>query len=280
MRGPEVRSAFATEPGNPDRPNEDWALVSPGLAVVLDGATARTDTGCVHGVQWFAHQLGGAIVASAATRANSLAGCLATAIDRVARLHPQCNLTHPGTPSAAVGVIRIVGDRLEYLVLGDVFVCLASKTGDIQIITDDRVSATARRARAEAGNFAIGSDEQAEALVRMKKAELAARNRPGGYWVAANDPTAAEHAIMGSVPRDGVEDVAVLTDGAARVIDPFRLMDWAGVFNVLRNQGPAELIRRVRGVESSDPDGHKWPRNKRSDDATILHLSSINEAPH
>lgn len=274
-----MRSAFATEPGNPDQPNEDWALVSPGLAVVLDGATARTDTGCVHGVAWFAHQLGGAIVASAATRANSLAGCLATAIDRVARLHPQCNLTHPGTPSAAVGVIRLVGDQLEYLVLGDISVCLANSSGHIQVVTDDRVSATARRAREEAGTFAIGSTEQAEALVRMKKAELAARNKPGGYWVAANDPTAAEHAITGSVRRDDIADLAVLTDGATRIVDPFKLMDWAGVFRVLREQGPAELIRRVRGAESSDPDGQKWARNKRSDDATILHLSSINEAP-
>lgn len=275
-----MRATFATEAGNPHKPNEDWALVSPGLAVVLDGATARTDTGCVHGVAWFAHQLGAAVVANAAVRAANLAGCLASAIDRVARLHPQCDLAHPGTPSAAVGMVRIAGDDLEYLVLSDIYVCLAGRTGKQQVITDGRVSETARQARAAAGQFPIGSAEQAEALQSMKQGELAARNKPGGYWVAANDPAAAEYAITGSVPLCDIEDVAVATDGATRIVDPFGLMDWAGVFEVLRTQGPASLIRRVRGAEDSDPDGRKWPRNKRSDDATILHLSSFGETSH
>ncbi|BAL87255.1 hypothetical protein AMIS_20350 [Actinoplanes missouriensis 431] len=266
---------LATEPGNPDKPNEDWALVSPGLAVVLDGATARTDTGCVHGVAWFAHQLGAAIVANAAVRAANLAGCLASAIDRVASLHPQCDLNHPGTPSAAVGIIRIHGNELEYLVLSDISICLATREGGRQVITDSRVSATARRVRTELANLAIGSDEQAEALLRMKRAELAARNRPGGYWVAANDPTAAEHAITGAVPLRTIEDLVVLTDGAARIVDPFGLMNWNEFVESLRDQGPTELLRRVREAEAKDPDGQRWPRNKRSDDATILHLSDI-----
>jgi hypothetical protein len=280
MRVPEVRAAFATEAGNPDKLNEDWALVSPGLAVVLDGATARTETGCVHGVAWFAHQLGGAIIAAAALRATNLAGCLATAIDRVASLHPQCDLTNPGTPSAAVGIVRIVGDSLQYLVLSDIFVCLALHSGEQRVITDHRVSETAKAARATAAQLPIGSPEQVDALRQMKRAELAARNKPGGYWVAANDPAAAEEAITGSVPLHDITDLAVMTDGAARIIEPFGLMDWPGVFEVLRSQGPASLIRRVRGVELGDPDGKKWPRNKRSDDATILHLSSFDETSH
>ena len=270
-----MRATFATEPGNIDRPNEDWALVSPGIAVVLDGATARTDTGCVHGVAWFAQQLGAAVIANAAVPASNLAGCLATAIDRVARLHPQCDLTHPGTPSAAVGIVRTAGDELEYLVLSDITICLATLNGGRHIITDGRVSATARRARTEAQNLPIGSPEQADALLRMKQAELAARNRPGGYWVAANDPAAAEHAVTGSAPLRTVEDVAVLTDGAARIVNPFGLIGWDEFVQVLRESGPDDLIRQVRAAENDDPDGVKWPRNKRSDDATILHLSRI-----
>ncbi|MGX6604850.1 hypothetical protein ACWKSP_22380 [Micromonosporaceae bacterium Da 78-11] len=275
-----MRAAFATEAGNPDKLNEDWALVSPGLAVVLDGATARTETGCIHGVAWFAHQLGGAIIAAAALRATNLAGCLGTAIDRVASLHPQCDLANPGTPSAAVGIVRIVGDNLQYLVLSDIFVCLAMQGGEQRIITDHRVSETAKAARATAAGLPIGSPEKTEALREMKRAELAARNKPGGYWVAANDPAAAEHAITGSVPLRDIEDVAVMTDGATRIVDPFGLMEWSGFLRLLREQGPASLIRRVRGAEVSDPDGQRWPRNKRSDDATILHLTSLNETSH
>lgn len=47
-----MRVATATDPGHPLRPNEAWVAAAQGLIVVLDGATARTDTGCVHGVAW------------------------------------------------------------------------------------------------------------------------------------------------------------------------------------------------------------------------------------
>jgi hypothetical protein len=45
-----MRVATATDPGNPSSPKEDWVSAAQGLIVVLDGATVRTDTGCVHGV--------------------------------------------------------------------------------------------------------------------------------------------------------------------------------------------------------------------------------------
>jgi hypothetical protein len=40
--------AAATAPGASDKPNEDWAAVSPGAAVVLDGVTVfdEAKTGC------------------------------------------------------------------------------------------------------------------------------------------------------------------------------------------------------------------------------------------
>ena len=40
---------------------------------------------------------------------------------------------------------------------------------------------------------------------------------------------------------------------------------------VLRDQGPAGLIRQVRAAEASDPDGARWPRSKARDDATALY---------
>jgi hypothetical protein len=272
-----MRASFATDPGSPGRPNEDWALVSSDLAVVLDGATARTDTGCVHGVAWYAHQLGAAIVANTAIRASNLASGVAYAIDQVARLHPQCDLNHPGTPSAAVGVARATGAYLEYLVLGDVTVAVETAAG-MTVVTDDRVSRTAQPERAEAERLPIGSPEKAAALLAMKHGELAVRNRAGGYWVAANDPAAIEHAYTGHISLDQVQGVAVLTDGATRAIT-FRLIDWTGVLALLAESGPGELIRRIRAAEAHDPAGITWPRNKRSDDATVVYLNGINPQP-
>lgn len=93
--------------------------------------------------------------------------------------------------------------------------------------------------------------------------------------MATSDPTAAEHALTGDIPLSEVRQVAALSDGAARAVEPFGLYDWRGALDVLRESGPDELIRRVRTAEASDPEATRWPRNKISDDATAAYVTAL-----
>lgn len=267
-----MRVSTASEAGNLNAPNEDWAVATEGLIVVLDGATARTGTGCVHGVAWYAAKLGSAISGLAVDRQVKLGDALTYGIRFTADQHRECDLSHPGTPSAATGIIRLNDTALEYLVLGDVTILVETSDG-IRVITDDRVDHTAKEERAEADRYPFGSAEKQAALLRMKHAELAARNQPDGYWVAAADPSVATHAITGSFPLDNVRRVAVLTDGAARMVALFGLLDWAAVLDLLDESRPTELVRRVRAIEAADPSCMRWARNKTSDDATAVYAS-------
>lgn len=265
-----MRVVVATEPGSLSKANEDWALTTPSIIAVMDGATARTETGCEHGVAWYAAQLGAAVVARASDQDAPLTAALARAIADVASLHPDCDLNHPGTPSAAVGLVRFTTDAIEYLVLGDVTVA-AEVDGKVHAVSDDRVSRTAAAERAEADRYPIGSRQKVAAMVAMKHVELAAKNAPGGYWVAETDPAAAEHALVGEFARNAVSRLAVLTDGAARAVT-LRLMTTADVLDLLDKEGPAAVIEQVRAAERADPTGVRWPRNKCSDDATIAYV--------
>jgi Protein phosphatase 2C len=264
-----MRYAMASEPGSPASDNEDWLYANHGLIVVLDGATARTDTGCIHGVSWYASHLGQGLARLGLDRDLKLGQVLTNAIALTANEHRECDLRHPGTPSATVAMLRQSGSSLDYLVLGDTTVIVETVT-ETQVLTDDRMDATAQTERAEADRYPIGSPEKRSALVRMKHAELAVRNQPGGYRVAAADPMVATHAITGEFALREVRRLAVLTDGAARVVSMFDLLDWSGVLDVLAEMGPTNVIRRVRAHEAADPNGTKWPRNKASDDATIV----------
>jgi hypothetical protein len=261
----------ASDPAKPDAENEDWFSASSRLVVVLDGATARTDTGCVHGVSWYAAHLGAAISALAGNTERALPDALSLAIEVVANEHPHCDLKSAGTPSAAVAILRPYRESVEYLALGDISIVF--DCGDnLEVITDDRVEGTARTERAEADKYPIGSQQKNDAMVRMKHAELAARNKPGGFWVAAADPTVAREALTGSIPLRNLRRCAVLTDGAARLVRMFSLMTWPGLLDLLAESGPAEALSRVRAIEAEDPDGLRWPRNKRSDDATAVFI--------
>jgi len=132
-------------------------------------------------------------------------------------------------------------------------------------VTDDRLASVLRTIGAE---VPAAADPEAAQLAVVR--ELAAwRNQPGGFWIAGTDPAAASEAVTGTLPLAGLRGVALLSDGAARIVDRYALLTWPQALAALRDEGPAALIARTRAAEDSDPAARRWPRAKRSDDATI-----------
>jgi hypothetical protein len=189
-----------------------------------------------------------------------------------------CDLSHPGTPSAAVGIVQARRGVLHYLVLGDVTLVI-DHPGRLRVVRDNRVAESAVAERAAADALPSGSVAKDQALVAMKHAELKARNVPGGFWVAASGPGIVANALTGTRPLRVYRRVALLSDGAARAVELMELYDWPGVLQMLKTQGAEELIRGMRAVEDSDPRGTRWPRNKLHDDATAVLVEYLAKRP-
>jgi hypothetical protein len=225
---------MATDPGTPGWPNEDYACVGPGAAVLLDGCTTTprgTDTGCVHGVAWYARTLGTDLLAAITAEPRvPLASALEAAIGQVRDRHAgSCDLSLRATPAATVTAVRAGPEGLSYLALSDSSV--AADFGDgrpPQVITD--------------------------------------RHR-----AAAADPGAAGAATTGTLPYAGLRGVVLLSDGATRISDLYHQLSWPAIIDVIREHGPAALIRQVRAAEDADPDCERWPRHKARDDATVVY---------
>lgn len=227
----QLRVVLATEPGTPGQPNEDFAAVAPGAAVLLDGVTNRSpDIGCRHGVAWYARALGGTLLtAITASPAMPLADALADAIAEVRRQHGGgCNLASPATPAATVVAARAQPEGISYLVLSD-----------SSIVAD------------------YGDGREPLAITDI--------HRP-----AAADPAVAATASTGTIDTAGLRGLALLSDGATRITDRFGLLGWPELLGVLRDDGPGALIARVRAAEAADTDRTRWPRGKVSDDATAI----------
>jgi len=264
-----MRSSFATSPGG-TRPNEDWCAATPTVAVVLDGlSTAGIGTGCEHGVPWFVQRLAGRLLSASGDPAVSLRDALAEAIVQVAGLHRACDLSHGGTPSATVAILREQPDCFDYLVLADAAVVLDTPTG-IREITDLRVESVAREELAETRRHAVGTAEHRASIEALISAQRKLRNTPDGYWIAAADPAAASYATVGTISGDEFLRGAVVSDGASRLVAPFALASWTEALDLMATEGPASLIDRVRAAEASDPRGERWARFKGSDDATAV----------
>ena len=268
-----MQVAFATRPASAANPNEDFVGATPQTIVVLDGASVPPgmETGCQHGTPWYVTQLGAAMLHRSLTRRDqALTDMLAEAIEEVSTLHADlCDLDHPGTPSAAVALLRERPDIVEHLVLADCTIVLDLYSG-IEAISDDRIDHVTPAERAALRQYSTSSSPRyAEPLSRLVSAQRERRNRSGGFWVASNDPNAAHQAIIGSTPREQLRRAAVMTDGAACLVDRFHLATWSEFLSVLERQGPSALIDRVRDAEVSDPEGKRWRRSKQHDDATI-----------
>ncbi|WP_308287182.1 protein phosphatase 2C domain-containing protein [Actinomadura parmotrematis] len=241
--------SYASEP-TPGRPNEDHVVAGPGWVAVLDGATARPGvaTGCVHDPGWLVRRLGGALAARLAPEDGTpLPDVLAGAIEDVGARHGGgCDLGNPDSPSATVALLRRAGgDRgVDWLVLADSPVLVDD--GTVRVVKDDRVDRL---------------PSYTDRAVRD------ARNSPGGFWVASTRPEAAYEALTGRAT--GVRRAAVLSDGAARLVERFGLADWTGLLDLLDGEGPRELIRRTRAAEAAAGAGTAR-RGKLHDDATAV----------
>ena len=106
---------------------------------------------------WYTHSLADALAKHARlTPAKALAAAIT---DTAAQHRHTCDLTHPGTPSAAVGIVQARRKTLRYLLLGDVTLVLDLGHG-IRVLTDNRVHATASAERQAADNLPSGSPKK------------------------------------------------------------------------------------------------------------------------
>ena len=60
----------------------------------------------------------------------------------------------------------------------------------------------------------------------------------------------------------------LLSDGVSCLVELYAVVDWPELLGIMQQHGPTHVISRVREVEDADPTGTRWPRYKRSDDAT------------
>ncbi|MEU9371646.1 integrase [Streptomyces avermitilis] len=262
-----MRVAITSAAARTDHPNEDFTGAVPTAVVLIDGAgISGTESICKHGVAWYASRLGSSLLnLLTLVRDRSLSALLGDAIEQVTDEHRNtCDVADPISPSATVAILRLSDGFIEHLVLGDSVLVLDKANGGPLVISDPR-EVIISKSYQSALEAAEGSDEYHRILRDLR----ANRNQPGGFWVAKDDPRAADEAITGRSPISELTSAVLLSNGASRIVDRFGLTDWSGVIALLESSGPAEIIHRVRQAETR--------HLAVADDATIAHCTDLGE---
>lgn len=265
---------IASEPRPGKRRNEDLAMFVDDLACVLDGASLPRVSPCGHDSAWYVRVLAKYLVAAYAEEPRGdLTELLREAIRRSAGEHAvDCERPDETMRAAStVALTRRSARRLDYLVLCDSALLIDEKGGP-RVVSGERIAGLPLRAGTRIRQLLArggGYGQEYTALLHQQVRELDAhRNVEGGYWVAADDPAAADEAITGST---GLADVALVTDGVTRGVTALDLYSgWDGLLRDLREAGPEEVIAGVRRAERGDPEGYRWPRGTPFDDASAL----------
>lgn len=250
----EAKHATATGSG---AANQDLAETGADWALVLDGASppAGVEVGCSHGVAWIVGRLGAHLRDGLDGQGGTLTEILREAVRATSADHgPDCDTAHPRSPGATVALARLVGDDLEWLVLGDAAILFEDTTGRVAVETDTRLDELPE------------PPDTAEGLQAFI-AEY--RNRPGGAWFAGAVPEAADHAFTGRLPIAELRRILLCTNGVTRLTARYDYRDADLMTLATTNRGPAALIDAVRGAELTDPDPARWS-GKRHDDATAV----------
>src|SRR3954451_15188985 len=138
VRVAQVKVTMASIPGHMPHPNEDFVGAVPGAVVLLDGAGIRgTEHICHHGVEWYSHTLGSALLSRLARQSpDSPTAALADAIDEVANSHrTTCDIANPSSPQATVAIVQFAGATASFLVLADTFLILEPFDGSPEVVT-------------------------------------------------------------------------------------------------------------------------------------------------
>jgi hypothetical protein len=116
-----------------------------------------------------------------------------------------------------------------------------------------------------------GEVTRAAVLPHLRASRNKANTRAGG-WLFSPDPHAADHAGSQRVAAPPGTLVLLATDGFLALASDYGAYDAQGLVEAARDKGLGTLGRRIRAVEEEDADGRRFPRLKKSDDATAVLL--------
>lgn len=259
--------------GNAAIANDDRAGAGDALAWVIDGATDLGRPGLLGGrggAAWIAMEANAAL---AAAGDGSIAAITRAMMARIARRFEAQRRREPVSrwelPVASFLAAKLEDGALHCAWLGD---CSGLLGGPDRVErigpSPDGKQAEAERAASMAGH-GLGSLKARPGPII---AELrASRERPGRHTLGVDplDPVEPGLATFACAPGDSL---LLMTDGFAALVESYAAFDEAGLLAALPEIGLAGLAARLRAIEAEDSDCTRFPRFKRSDDATAIWL--------
>lgn len=266
-------------PGDPAKPNEDAWAAEPFAAVVFDGATpvgdpllpGKSDAAWI--AQFGARRLM-AHLRNGEPPKSALQLALADAERSFDGLRRRAPVERYEIPCASMMLVRARDGGIDALWYGDCSALVQRPGQPLEILGQafDKRTAEAREARrvlAERGVAPVGTLDRAEFLPFFRAARNSV-NLPSGTPLFAPDSGAAERAAKARIALPTGTLILLCSDGFLLLATDYGAYDAGALVEAARKYGLARLGGELRALEDSDLEGRRFPRFKKSDDATAV----------
>jgi Serine/threonine protein phosphatase len=268
-------------PGAPQKPNEDGFAAEEAAAVVLDGATpvadpvlpGRSDAAWLS--QFGARRLLAHIKSGDTPRA-ALRHALGDAEHSFNGLKRREAQHRYELPFASM-MFAVPGESgFDLLWYGDCAAIVQWPDGIVETIgtaferRSDEADA-ARRYMDETGLAPVTALERPEALALFRAAREKS-NTPGNPWLFGVEPKASEFSSRQKISAPCGTLILLCSDGFLALASDYGLYDGPGLIAAAAQRGLAALGAELRATEEEDREGRRYPRFKKSDDATAVLL--------
>lgn len=267
-------------PGSAERANEDAYGSTGTIAFVLDGVTGLADGPLLPGksdAAWVSAAARDLFQEHGPGHAGDLRGLIRTVaegiVQRFERERSRVPAERYELPWTTLSMIGIAGNTLHIAYLGDSRVLVETAEGEVHNFGTNPTR-TAFEQKMSAKFVALGKGIGVDAMRATVLPELRrirnTVNTQGGFWLLGADPAVAPHAGVTSLTLSGPATVLLATDGFYALKDDYEVFDDRDLIATAQTLGLAQMGAQLRRIENEDPDGRRFARMKKSDDATAL----------
>lgn len=272
---------YLSLPGDVDKANEDAFAEGTNAAVVLDGATRLGDSlmpgpsDAAWISQFGARRLIAHLAGGDGAR-KALRAALADTQKSFEALRRRPLEETWQTPCASMMLAVETGSKgpeIEFLWYGDCAALVKQGDAPVMVIgeTFDKRGAEAKRAQA------IAKEKNLSPASGLSRPEFigtlrGARNRinSGGNWLFSPDVKAASHVSRRLLRIASGGAILLASDGFLALASDYGAYSADSLMEAALHKGLAPLFGELRAIEADDAGGDKFPRFKKSDDATAL----------
>jgi Protein phosphatase 2C len=263
-------------PGDPAKPNDDAFGHIDTAAVVLDGATSLGDP-LMPGdsdAAWIAHFGARRLMAHARdgdAPTDALRHTLADAQHSFEALRRRAPQEQWEIPFASMAFASETEGGFDFLWFGDCAGLLKRPDGAVEVLGESFAHKAKEASRAAKLAKELGVSPASDRTPFLPALRMARTGiNSGSHWVFGPDPRAADHVSKFSVAAPKGSTILLASDGFLALATDYGRYTASELMGKALAVGLGPLGEELRDIEQADPDGHKHPRFKTSDDATAV----------